>query len=197
MSSLIIQSIWLGQVESSLRGYITIAILKNFTIFSAKYLCWSLFLIKNFNPTLFKRDSSIGSFLWMFQNFWLVTCLEKHLRTAASVRCYFDTINLNQYAFCTTHSFKILISERKYKNSLKNGEYQNIDNNYNNNNNINCHIYVHVMFYYVMLWFYQNFKSENLKVVNTGLITRDHVESPQMRNSKGFSFGPQQILLCF
>ena len=53
------------------------------------------------------------------------------------------------------------------------------------------------MFYYVMLWFYQNFESENLKVVNTGLVTRDHVESPQMRNSKGFSLEPQQILLFF
>ena len=115
MSSLIIQSIWLGQVESSLRVYITIAILKNFTIFSAKYLCWSLFLIKNFKPTLFKRDSSIGSFLWMFQNFWLVTCLEKHLRTAASVRCYFDTINLNQYAFAQPILSRFLFQNESIK----------------------------------------------------------------------------------
>ena len=36
---------------------------KNFPILTEKYLCWSLFLIKNFKATLFKRDSNTGVFL--------------------------------------------------------------------------------------------------------------------------------------
>ena len=35
---------------------------------------------------------------------------------------YFNTIDLKQSSFCTTYYFKILVSERKYKNTLKNGE---------------------------------------------------------------------------
>ena len=45
------------------------AVLKNFAIFTGKYLCWSLFLIKNFKAILLKRDSNTGAFLWIFQNF--------------------------------------------------------------------------------------------------------------------------------
>ena len=51
-------------------------------------------------------------------------CFKEHLRTAASMRCYFDTINLKQSGFCTNYYFKILVSERKYKNILKNCESQ-------------------------------------------------------------------------
>ena len=39
---------------------------------------------------------------------------EEHLRTAASIRCYFKTINLKQSGFCTTYYFKIPVSEQKY-----------------------------------------------------------------------------------
>ena len=46
------------------------------------------------------------------------------MRMAASIRCYFDTIGRKQCGFCTAYSFKILVSERKYKNNLKNGESQ-------------------------------------------------------------------------
>ena len=53
-----------------------------------------------------------------------MTCFEEHLRTAASMRCYFDMINLKQSGFCTTYSLKTLVSERKYKNNLKNREFQ-------------------------------------------------------------------------
>ena len=39
-------------------------VLKNFTIFAGKHLCWSLFLIKLQRPaTLLKRDSGTGVFL--------------------------------------------------------------------------------------------------------------------------------------
>ena len=51
-----------------------------------------------------------------------VTCFEGYLRMATFIRCYFDTMNLKQFGFCITYSFKILVSERKYKNNLKNHE---------------------------------------------------------------------------
>ena len=31
-----------------------------------------------------------------------ITCLEEHLWAAASISCYFNTINLKQFGFCTT-----------------------------------------------------------------------------------------------
>ena len=38
---------------------------------------------------------------------------------AASIRCYFGTINQKQSSFCTTYSFKTVVSEPKGKNNLK------------------------------------------------------------------------------
>ena len=40
---------------------------------------------------------------------------EEHLWTAASIRCYFDKINLKQSGFCTIYSFKALVSNEKIK----------------------------------------------------------------------------------
>ena len=51
---------------------IQIGILKNFTTFTGKHMCWSLFLIKlqGYSPeTLLKRNSNTGVFLWILQNF--------------------------------------------------------------------------------------------------------------------------------
>ena len=135
-------------------------VLKNFAIFTGKHLCWSVFLIKNFKANLLKRNSNTIAFLWILRNF-TITCFKEQLWTAASIRCYFDTTNLNQSGFCTTYSFKILVSEYIY----------------------NSHVY------YKIPWFYQHFK-ENLffKSVlsshseNTGPVTRDHFKSSQMRN---------------
>ena len=70
-----------------------------------------------------------------------ITCFEKHLRTATSVRCQFDTINLKQSGFCTPYSCKILVSEPKYKNNLKNGKSQNKQAN-KQTKNYNSHISV-------------------------------------------------------
>ena len=61
MSSLII--IGSGRKQLSMFYCITKAVLKNFAIFPEKYMCWSLFLIKNFKATLLKRDSNTGVFL--------------------------------------------------------------------------------------------------------------------------------------
>ena len=58
----------------------------------------------------------------IFNRIFKITCCEEHLRTAASIRWFFDNIYLRQSGFCTTYSFKILISERKCKNNLKNCE---------------------------------------------------------------------------
>ena len=51
-----------------------------------------------------------------------ITSFEEHLQTDGdgSIRCHFDTINLNQSGFGITYSFKILVSEGKNKNNLKN-----------------------------------------------------------------------------
>ena len=40
----------------------TKAVLKNFAIFTGKYLCWSLFLVKNFKTNLLKRNSNTSAF---------------------------------------------------------------------------------------------------------------------------------------
>ena len=61
-------------------------------------------------------------FCGIFNRIFKITCCEEHLRTAASIRWFFDNIYLRQSGFCTTYSFKILISERKCKNNLKNCE---------------------------------------------------------------------------
>ena len=55
-----------------------------------------------------------------------ITSFEEHLQTDGdgSIRCHFDTINLNQSGFGITYSFKILVSEGKNKNNLKNRESQ-------------------------------------------------------------------------
>ena len=79
-----------------------------------------------------------------------ITCFEEHMQTAASIICYFDTINLSQSGFCTIYFFKFLVSERKYENNLKNRESQKTN----------------LMFYCKIPWFYQDFKSENLYFLN-------------------------------
>ena len=105
---------------------------------------------------------------------------------AASIRCYFDTINLEQSGFCTTFSFKILVSERKYKNNLINCESQK-----QNLLQFSYILYnIYVMFYYKIFWFCQDLKVKicAFKSVlsshreNSGPATRGHVKSSQMKN---------------
>ena len=76
----------------------------------------------------------------------------------ASIRCYFDRINLKQSDFCP-------VFEGECNNILKNREFQDNNSN-NNNNNINnfysSQIYnAYVIFYYKIQWFYQDFKNQN------------------------------------
>ena len=49
--------------------FFKIGILKNFAIFTVKYLCWSLFLIKLESWKRLKRESNRGVSLWALQNF--------------------------------------------------------------------------------------------------------------------------------
>ena len=85
-----------------------------------------------------------------------ITCFEENLIMAASIRRYFDTINLMQSGFCTTYSFKILISERKYKNKSQKLSISKRT----------FTIIIYIMFYYKIPWFCQDFKSENLWFLN-------------------------------
>ena len=79
----------------------------------------------------------------------------------ASIRCYFDTINLKQSDFCPTYLFKTPVFEGEYNNILKNREFQNNNNNNNNNNFYSSQIHnAYIMFYYKIQWFYQDFKNQ-------------------------------------
>ena len=50
--------------------FFKVVIVKSFTIFTGKHLCWNLFLEIFRLATLLKRDSNIGFFLWILWNFW-------------------------------------------------------------------------------------------------------------------------------
>ena len=130
-----------------------------------------------------------------------IISFEEHLRMAASIRCYFDTINLKQSDFCPNCSLKILSSERKCKNNLINRESQK-------NIFYNSHKYnVSVVLYYKILWFYQDFKSANLCFLNLYSVHAARIldlplevmlsspkwEMKHLYNSKGFSFMPEQV----
>ena len=78
------------------------------------------------------------------------------MRTAASVRYYFDTINRKQSGFCMTYSFRTKIKLISKIVNLKKMILQFSNTVYN----------VCVMFYYEIPWFYQDFKSENLCFLN-------------------------------
>ena len=70
--------------------FLKIEILKNFAIFIAKYLCWSLFLItlQAWRPsTLSKRDSNTSVFRWILRVF-KNTIFTEHLQTNASEKSY-------------------------------------------------------------------------------------------------------------
>ena len=59
--------------------FFKIGVLKHFAISTGKYLCWRLFLIRlqAWRPaTLFKRDSTIGVFLWILQSFVKIAAYE-------------------------------------------------------------------------------------------------------------------------
>ena len=102
--------------------------------------------------------SFISVFFLVNSGIFKITCFEEHLRrTAASIRC--DTINLKQSGLCTTYSFKVFVSELKYKNNLKNRQSSQKIYNSNINN-------IYLIFYLEIQWFYQDFESENLRFLN-------------------------------
>ena len=128
-----------------------------------------------------------------------ITCFEKHLRTAASIRCYLDAINLKQSGFCTTCSFKVLVLEQKYKNNLKNRASQK-------NIFYNSHICVYVMSYYEIPWFtkilkvkicflnlYSVHATKILDLSSGSILGLPKWETKHLYNTKGFSFIPEQV----
>ena len=73
--------------SSHRRWFIKKAVLKNFTIFTWKRLCWSLFLMKLQafrSAILLERDSNTGVLLSLLRKF-KNTYFEEHLQTSASV----------------------------------------------------------------------------------------------------------------
>ena len=72
---------WLPEADQPLM-FLKICVLKNFATLSEKQLCHSLFLIKLqvFRlPTILKRESNIGFFLWILQNFYEQLFIIEHL----------------------------------------------------------------------------------------------------------------------
>ena len=123
-------------------------------------------------------------FSFEYCGIFTITCFEEHLGTAASIRCYFDKVSLRQSGFCATCSFKILVSERKCKNNLKNRKSQK---NY-------FKILVSIMYTECFSTKIRGFPKILKKKIcdfkpvlsssneHSGTVTRDHVKSSQMRN---------------
>ena len=67
--------------------------LKNFTTFTGKHLCQSLFLmLQGFNYAMFlKRESNVDVFMWSLRIF-LNTYFEEHLPTTASLSFFSSSI---------------------------------------------------------------------------------------------------------
>ena len=68
--------------------FFKIDVLKNFTSFTGKHLCWSLLLIKlqTLRPaTLLKRDSNTGVFLWNWRSFFKNSFFYRTPSVASSV----------------------------------------------------------------------------------------------------------------
>ena len=76
-----------------------IIVLKNFTIFMGKHLCWSFFSI-----SLLKRDSSTGVFLVFFEkNCFIVrwgNCSALFKNPLISMKCCYPSTNLLWKPFC-------------------------------------------------------------------------------------------------
>ena len=71
---LFVKVLW-GETNRSslLQMFLKIGVLKNFANLIGKHRCWSIFLIKLQAwrpPTLFKKDSNTGVFLWNLRNFY-------------------------------------------------------------------------------------------------------------------------------
>ena len=69
-----------------------------------KQLCW--------------KETPTQVFSCEYCGIFKITYFEEHLRRAAFIRCYFDTINQKKSGFCTANSFRILVSEQKYKKKI-------------------------------------------------------------------------------
>ena len=65
--------------------FFKIGTLKNFVIFTGRYLCWwSLFLMKMQPSTVLKSDSNTGVFLWILRNLVAGGCFYPYLLVLCS-----------------------------------------------------------------------------------------------------------------
>ena len=128
-----------------------------------------------------------------------ITCFKEYLQKSVSIWCYFDTINLKQPGFCTTHYFNVLVSERKYKNNLKNRELKKKK------------FFLQSSYICLSNALLQNSvvftKSENLCFLNLYSVHAARILGPSLEimlsppkwatkhscNSKGFFFMPEQV----
>ena len=118
----------------------------------------SLFNIELYSNFINKMLQS-RCFLVNIAEFLRSPFLKTLLRTPASIRCYFNTINLKQSGFYTTYFLKFLFHNENIKIISKIVNRKNKTKKiYNSFLTYN----VYVMFYYKIPWFYQDFKSENL-----------------------------------
>ena len=67
------------QVFRHLQVFLKIGVLKNFAIFTGKYLCWSFLLIKLQAFRLVIRDFNTGVFLWILQSLYKQHFFIEHL----------------------------------------------------------------------------------------------------------------------
>ena len=169
-------------------------------------MCWSLFLIKNFKKN-YEKETPTQVLSYEYCGNFKITCFEEHLQMAASIRWFLYDIGLRhervkQSCFCTNYSFKILVSEWKYKNNLKSwiSKTDLLQSSYTVYN-------VYIMFFCDIYWFYQDFKSGNLCFLNLYSVdaarildlTLEVVLSPlkwrmkHFYNYKSFSFMSEQV----
>ena len=83
--------------------FFKICVLKNFTDFTEKHLCWSLILVKLqtwFAATLLKRDSNTFVFLWNLLNF------SEHLFFRTPLNCYVVTIKKPTPVYISKRAFR-------------------------------------------------------------------------------------------
>ena len=94
------------------------------------------FFIALCKKTFFDFNSNTGVFLWILRHFYDHLCWRKSAN-GCFYKMLFSHYQSNAIWLFTTYSFKIVVSERKYKNNLKNCESKK---------NYNAHIMYNIMF---------------------------------------------------
>ena len=97
-------SLWNETVSEITDVFYKTGVLRNFTKFIWKHLCWSLFFNKvaGLRPeTLLKRDSNTGVFRWILWNFLRTTFLQNPCGGCFFIKDLFLSIFCNEKMFQT------------------------------------------------------------------------------------------------